>query len=76
MLLKAHEALLKSSELLEIVKNLRNVGCDEERHETDVISQDSELDFVEVGSVWQAPLYEITLNFHKDEMMVKNAGAF
>ncbi|CAA3009102.1 methyltransferase 2 [Olea europaea subsp. europaea] len=74
MLLKAHEALLKSSELLEIVKNLRNVGCDEERHETDVISQDSELDFVEVGSVWQAPLYEITLNFHKDEMMVKNAG--
>ncbi|CAI9753435.1 unnamed protein product [Fraxinus pennsylvanica] len=74
MLLKAHEALLKSSELLEIVKNLRNVGCDEERYETNVISQDRELDFVEVGSVWQAPLYEITLNFHQDEMMVKNAG--
>ncbi|KAL2498351.1 Methyltransferase-like protein 2 [Abeliophyllum distichum] len=74
MLLKAHEALIKSSELLEIVKNLRNDGCDKEKCETNVISQDSELDFVEVGNVWQAPLYEITLNFHQDEMMVKNAG--
>ncbi|CAI9757941.1 unnamed protein product [Fraxinus pennsylvanica] len=71
MLLKAHEALLEASKLLKILKNLKNDGCDEEKCENNVISQDSELDFVELGSVWQATHYEITLSFHQDDTMEK-----
>lgn len=58
LLLKAHEALLGNVDLLETLRNLRS---DEPSGGTSV-----EQSFVELGSVWQAPLYEITLNFHQD----------
>ncbi|KAK4481473.1 hypothetical protein RD792_012373, partial [Penstemon davidsonii] len=59
-LLKAHEALLGECQLLEILGNLRSDGgnCDIES---------SELDFVELGSVWQAPFYEIFLQTQQVE---------
>ncbi|CAL5415586.1 unnamed protein product [Camellia sinensis] len=62
LLLKAHEALLGATDLLAIVRNLRNGGCSSEDC-GDSVSPSAEQSFVELGSVWQAPLYETTLNF-------------
>ncbi|KAG8389971.1 hypothetical protein BUALT_Bualt01G0034900 [Buddleja alternifolia] len=73
-LLKAHEELLGASELLEILRNLRR--NDGEEFDGESISKESEeLDFVELGSVWQAPLYEIVLKVVEDGEAVKDAGA-
>lgn len=66
MLLKAHEALLGNVDLLETLRNLRS---DEPSGGTSV-----EQSFVELGSVWQAPLYEITLNFHNPNQVSQNGG--
>ncbi|KAH6829202.1 Methyltransferase MT-A70 family protein [Perilla frutescens var. hirtella] len=63
-LLKAHEALLGASELLEILRNLRGDG---EKNDGNSISAERELDFVELGSVWQAPLYEIDLKVEDED---------
>lgn len=71
-LLKAHEALLGAGELLEVLKNLRG---DAERNDGESISAaDDEIDFVELGSVWQAPFYEIVLKVEDDVGAVDNAG--
>ncbi|KAL7081579.1 hypothetical protein ACP275_14G048800 [Erythranthe tilingii] len=70
-LLEVHEALLGANQLLETLRNLRNDG---EKNNGGLISQESELDFVELGSVWQAPLYEIVLKVHEDDTSVGNAG--
>ncbi|PIN12463.1 mRNA (2'-O-methyladenosine-N(6)-)-methyltransferase [Handroanthus impetiginosus] len=70
-LLKAHEALLCASQLLETLRNLRKDG---EKCNAQKIVQGSELDFVELGSVWQAPFYEISLKVPKDDMAAANAG--
>ncbi|KAI3460298.1 hypothetical protein Pfo_016961 [Paulownia fortunei] len=70
-LLKAHEALLGASQLLETLRNLRNGG---ENYNGESISQESELDFVELGSVWQAPFYDIILKVNEDDTAVENAG--
>ncbi|XP_028803032.1 methyltransferase-like protein 2 isoform X2 [Neltuma alba] len=60
-LLKARESLQKSTGLLDVLSNLRNdpsssADCE---FSTLPVAQQS---FVELGQVWQAPLYEITLN--------------
>ncbi|GFY95888.1 methyltransferase MT-A70 family protein [Actinidia rufa] len=62
LLLKAHEALLAATDLLKFVRNLRSDGCSPEEC-GDLLLPSLEQSFVELGSVWQAPLYEITLNF-------------
>ncbi|GMP81207.1 hypothetical protein CsSME_00035995 [Camellia sinensis var. sinensis] len=62
LLLKAHEALLGATDLLAIIRNLRSDGCSSEDC-GDLVSPSTDQSFVELGSVWQAPLYEITLNF-------------
>ncbi|XP_057785828.1 methyltransferase-like protein 2 isoform X4 [Salvia miltiorrhiza] len=70
-LLKAHEALLGASELLGVLRNLRSDGqgnCGE------LTFAERELDFVELGSVWQAPFYEIVLKIGDDGSAVENAG--
>ncbi|XP_056865244.1 methyltransferase-like protein 2 isoform X2 [Raphanus sativus] len=59
---EAYESLLGETELLSLVKGLssddRTKSCD-----------DDEVSFVELGGVWQASLYEITLcsNLHSDD---------
>ncbi|KAA8537665.1 hypothetical protein F0562_027345 [Nyssa sinensis] len=63
LLLKAHEFLLGATDLLATMRNLRSDGCSLGEC-TDSFSQRVEQSFVELGSIWQAPLYEITLNFH------------
>ncbi|KAL8466611.1 hypothetical protein ACS0TY_035601 [Phlomoides rotata] len=70
-LLKAHEALLAASKLLETLRNLRDDG---EKNNSESISRECELDLVELGSVWQAPFYEIVLNSHDEVTEVGNAG--
>ncbi|XP_047948094.1 methyltransferase-like protein 2 isoform X3 [Salvia hispanica] len=70
-LLKAHEALLGDSELLGVLRNLRGDG-DENCGE--LTSAEHDLDFVELGSVWQAPFYEIVLKVGDDSSAVENAG--
>ncbi|XP_011074499.1 methyltransferase-like protein 2 isoform X2 [Sesamum indicum] len=70
-LLKAHEALLGASQVLETLRNLRD---DVEERGGDSILRENELDFVGLGSVWQAPFYEIVLKVNEDEAAVENAG--
>lgn len=56
---KAHESLLREIELLSLTKCLSDDDDD-----SSLLTKccDDELSFVELGGVWQAPLYEITLN--------------
>ncbi|KAF7139146.1 hypothetical protein RHSIM_Rhsim07G0236000 [Rhododendron simsii] len=62
LLLKAHEALLEATDLLAVIRNLRSERCSSEGCQ-DLFLPSIEQSFVELASVWQAPLYEITLNF-------------
>lgn len=66
-LLKAHEALLSASELLKVLRNLRGDGEESS-------SAGRGIDFVELGSVWQAPFYEIVLKVGSEGDAVENGG--
>lgn len=68
LLARAHAALLVDGELLEILRSLRKDGESLEKRDG------SELNFVELGSVWQAPLYEIILNLCQDHIFTENEG--
>lgn len=69
-MLKAHESLVRASELLEVVSNLKgNLG-------PSTSSPGAEQSLVELGRVWQAPLYEITLNFHPNDNAREDGGWF
>ncbi|CAI0558781.1 unnamed protein product [Linum tenue] len=73
LLLKAHECLIGASELLGI---LRSLSCDSssmaERRKPTVV--ETEPSFVELGKVWQAPLYEIALKFPRSCRSNENEG--
>lgn len=64
-MLKAHEDLLGNKDILETLKNLRG---DEAVEEASV-----EQSFVELGTVWQAPMYEITLNLYHNECLTEES---
>ncbi|MCD7453425.1 hypothetical protein HAX54_020893 [Datura stramonium] len=73
-LLKAHESLLEATDLLKVLRILRNGGfavgeCMELSQES------SELSFMELGGVWQAPLFEIVLKYYQDDKTVQNGGS-
>ncbi|XP_055834477.1 methyltransferase-like protein 2 isoform X2 [Solanum dulcamara] len=73
-LLKAHESLLEATDILKVLRNLRNDGC--AVGECKELSQESsELSFMELGGVWQAPLYEIILNYQQDDKTLQNGGS-
>ncbi|XP_057503912.1 methyltransferase-like protein 2 isoform X1 [Actinidia eriantha] len=74
LLLKAHEALLAATDLLKFVRNLRSDGCSPEEC-GDLLLPSLEQSFVELGSVWQAPLYEITLNFPQYSEPTEDGGS-
>ncbi|KAF7817557.1 Methyltransferase-like protein 2 [Senna tora] len=60
-LLKAHESLQKSTGLLDALKNFRNnLSCSTDCGGLPL--PEVQQSFAELGQVWQAPLYEITLN--------------
>ncbi|XP_074380870.1 methyltransferase-like protein 2 [Apium graveolens] len=64
-MLKAHEDLLSNNYVLERLRNLRG---DEAAEEAGV-----EQSFVELGTVWQAPMYEITLNLCYNECLTEES---
>ncbi|PRQ26990.1 putative mRNA (2'-O-methyladenosine-N(6)-)-methyltransferase [Rosa chinensis] len=68
-LLKAHESLIRTSEVLEVMSNLR--GC----LGPETSSPGVEQSFVELAQVWQAPLYQITLNFHTNYKQGEDGGS-
>ncbi|CAH8381299.1 unnamed protein product [Eruca vesicaria subsp. sativa] len=61
---EAYESLLRETELLSLVKGLSDDGLLRSK-----CCDGDEVSFVELGGVWQAPLYEITLslNLHCDD---------
>ncbi|XP_050214869.1 methyltransferase-like protein 2 isoform X2 [Mercurialis annua] len=61
MLLKALECLAVDTDLLATMRDLRTDFCS--LKELLPVSDNDEPCFVDLGRVWQAPLYEITLNF-------------
>lgn len=58
-MLKAHESLLGSADFPAIMSKTRSDFCSS----TELSGGDEEHSFVELGRVWQAPLYDITLDF-------------
>ncbi|CAH9144775.1 unnamed protein product [Cuscuta epithymum] len=73
-LLKAHEALLGTTELLKVVKNFRrNESSVKEIKE--LPHQSCEHSFPDIGSVWQARLYEIVLNYEKGDSFIESEGS-
>ncbi|PWA42230.1 hypothetical protein CTI12_AA547780 [Artemisia annua] len=61
-LVKAHECLMEASDLLSNLPKLRS----DEFIASDSGQSSDEHSFVELGSVWQAPLFEIALAPHQD----------
>ncbi|KAK3030523.1 hypothetical protein RJ639_039553 [Escallonia herrerae] len=70
LLLEAHGSLLGARDLLALMETLR--GGDEFSGKEWL--QNVEQSFVELGSVWQAPLYEITLNCNQDDKPTQDGG--
>ncbi|XP_010533242.1 PREDICTED: methyltransferase-like protein 2 [Tarenaya hassleriana] len=60
MLLKAHESFVQEFELLSAMEGLSDTGDSS----VSIKSCGHELSLVELGRVWQAPLYEIMLNLN------------
>lgn len=58
LLAKAHGCLMEDGALLAVMRGLRNGGVSGGR-----MKGPGETWLVELGRVWQAPLYEITLKF-------------
>ncbi|KMT04713.1 hypothetical protein BVRB_7g168950 isoform A [Beta vulgaris subsp. vulgaris] len=77
LLVKAHEELLKVKELLDVMCELQ---CEDEGWERCVDLdcggiKEEEVSFFELGKVWQAPLYEIALDFAQANKHVIENGA-
>ncbi|KAK6278133.1 hypothetical protein POUND7_018456 [Theobroma cacao] len=58
LLLKAHELLLGAADFPAIMSKLRSEFCSSTE-----LCGGEEHSFIELGRVWQAPLYDITLDF-------------
>ncbi|XP_068654835.1 methyltransferase-like protein 2 [Aristolochia californica] len=72
-LLKAYEAFLEHKNLLSFVFKPRNDGCYSARTENmSQLREESEISFVDLGGVWQAPLYEMSLRFWKKDKLAKD----
>ncbi|GMH30488.1 hypothetical protein Nepgr_032331 [Nepenthes gracilis] len=72
LLVKAHEALLEASDLLDVMRDLRTGSGEWECR--DLNSRGAKSRFIELGKIWQAPLYEITLKFSKADKETENEG--
>ncbi|XP_057988887.1 methyltransferase-like protein 2 [Hevea brasiliensis] len=73
MLLKALECLVAATDLLAIMRNLRSVFCPLQCRE--LPTPLNEHSFTELCRVWQAPFYEITLNFPQHHEPSRDAGS-
>lgn len=70
-LLKAHESLLGANELLLVMPSLRS---SEDAPEGNVESTQPQHSFIELRQLWQAPMFEITLNFPLSEKRTCDKG--
>ncbi|PKA53630.1 Methyltransferase-like protein 2 [Apostasia shenzhenica] len=66
-LVEAHDALLGTPDLLNAFADLMR-----DEHSS-LLEKELEQDFVEIGSLWQAPLYEISLHFG-DSIEIQDEG--
>ncbi|XP_051149687.1 methyltransferase-like protein 2 isoform X2 [Andrographis paniculata] len=71
VLLKAHEAFLGAGQLLQVLPHLRN---DTEERNGESFPRKNEINFVELGSVWQAPFYEISFKDEDGNRSAETAG--
>nr|CAB3496779.1 unnamed protein product [Digitaria exilis]CAB3501718.1 unnamed protein product [Digitaria exilis] len=71
LLLSAHESLIKDKQLLEYLSKT----TDGKEHTPDAGSV-SENNFVELGTSWRAPFYEITICFRKPHILGNWEGSF
>lgn len=69
LLLSAHESLIKNKHLLEYLSKT----TDGKEHTPDAGSV-SENNFVELGTSWRAPFYEITICFQKPHVLGNGEG--
>ncbi|XP_020600292.1 methyltransferase-like protein 2 isoform X1 [Phalaenopsis equestris] len=69
-LLKAHEALLSATELLAFLPNL----VKDEKFSLDERELEAELKFIELGRLWQAPLYRISIPMEGSTENVQEEG--
>ncbi|KAJ4965216.1 hypothetical protein NE237_017065 [Protea cynaroides] len=65
LLLGAYEAFLGAGDLLSFLPDIKGDprSSVENEHLVMSVGKETELSFIELGSVWQAPLYEISLHF-------------
>ncbi|KAF8409908.1 hypothetical protein HHK36_002427 [Tetracentron sinense] len=77
LLLRAHEALLDSTDLLSSLCDLKRDFCssNESKDVSPCVEKPVEQSFVELGSVWQAPLYEISLHFNPQNKQIEDEGS-
>eukprot|EP00268_Persea_americana_P042100 TRINITY_DN4208_c1_g1_i8.p1 TRINITY_DN4208_c1_g1~~TRINITY_DN4208_c1_g1_i8.p1 ORF type:complete len:426 (-),score=64.60 TRINITY_DN4208_c1_g1_i8:198-1475(-) len=73
-LLTAHEALLGAWDLLSFLSDLKRDGCHLGNKGSSHERKDNELSFVGLGSVWQAPLYEMSLHFYSQKKQGGDEG--
>ncbi|XP_073128623.1 methyltransferase-like protein 2 isoform X2 [Henckelia pumila] len=66
VLVNAHATLLQADLLLEMMRNLKNDGRSDAKGDGDSNPSDIELDFVNLGSLWQKQFYDIILNVGVD----------
>ncbi|PAN51047.1 hypothetical protein PAHAL_9G566100 [Panicum hallii] len=71
LLLSAHESLIKDKYLLEHISKM----IEGKEHKLDVGSG-FENNFVELGTSWRAPFYEITICFRKPHVLGNGEGSF
>ncbi|XP_077248271.1 methyltransferase MT-A70 family protein isoform X2 [Tasmannia lanceolata] len=75
LLLRAHEAFMGATDLLSFICSLKGDRCPSTGNKdiTNIV-QDMEPSFVELGRIWQAPLYEISLFSHSQNKLEKDEG--
>ncbi|XP_065847006.1 methyltransferase-like protein 2 [Euphorbia lathyris] len=73
MLLNALQCLTAATDLLAVLRDLRTGFCSPESRESALPGD--EMSFIEHGCVWQAPLYEIVLNFPPHHMQRNDEGS-
>ncbi|XP_031478651.1 methyltransferase-like protein 2 isoform X2 [Nymphaea colorata] len=62
-LLKAHQLFLGATELLHCLSNLKRDNLLDMKYEKAPFAKEEEFSFVDLGNLWQAPFYEISLHF-------------
>lgn len=76
--MKAYQLFLQATDLLTVVPTLRDISSvtNTTLDYSSATKVEIEQSFVELGKVWQAPLFDITLNFKSNRGEASNDGLF